>query len=100
MILIKLSPSHFIAARELHQNRTPHFHAYVELPSRRDIRHAGWMDYEGRHANIASVRNVQAAITYCKKDRLFLEYFIWEDEINPFNPYDCAKRLPGDRFYE
>ncbi len=99
-LILKFSPSHLITAEERHQDGGIHYHAYVELPSKRDFKNARFCDYEGRHANIGPVRNHQASITYCKKDGVFLEHFSGETEINPFNPYTAAAELPEDIYFE
>ena len=89
-LILKLSPSHLITSREQHQDGNNHYHAYIEFRSRKDIRDARLLGYEGRHANIGPVRNKQAAINYAKKDGDFLESFN-EGINNEFNPYTIAR---------
>ena len=98
-LILKLSPSHLITSRELHQDGESHYHAYIEFRNRKDIRDARLLDYEGRHANIGPVRNKQAAIQYAKKDGTFLEWFN-EGINNEFNPYTIASTMELPEYFE
>lgn len=56
------------SCRELHENGEPHYHAIVQFVKKYDCRNNRYFDYEGRHANITAVRDLDDANTYIGKD--------------------------------
>lgn len=65
--------SNIIVSKESHEDGNTHFHAYVGYSKKPDIKNSRYFDYLGCHPNIQACRNIQAWITYIKKDGDFLE---------------------------
>lgn len=65
-----------LVCRELHQDGTPHFHAFILWQKKQNVLDAThFFDFEQHHPNIvANVRSVEKCIEYVKKDGDILEY--------------------------
>jgi len=60
--------ANYIVARELHDDGSPHLHAYVHFGRRRRFADARAFDVEGYHPNIQKPRSAAHCITYCRKE--------------------------------
>lgn len=78
--------SYSICCRELHQDGTPHFHAFILWKKKQNWKDAERMfDYLGHHPNIVSdVRAMDKCIAYVKKDGDILEHGVEPSEFNYF----------------
>nr|UOF80776.1 rep protein [Cressdnaviricota sp.] len=72
-LVAKFPVKEAIVAVEKHADGGDHLHVYVEM-QRMYRASAHSFDYENRHPNIQSVRNVFATKTYVKKDGDYIEY--------------------------
>jgi len=63
-----------IVALEEHENGDHHFHAFLKLKHRPDIRDSRFFDWSNLHARIEVARSPNASKTYCMKDGNFVEY--------------------------
>lgn len=62
-----MQASYVCVSRELHSDGSPHAHAFVLFPKKRNIKDPTHFNIQGFQANICSVRNASAAIEYVKK---------------------------------
>lgn len=62
------SLSYCIVAREAHQSGEPHLHAVVCLSRKTNFKSPQCLDFDGHHGDYKPARDVDASITYCKKD--------------------------------
>lgn len=72
-LVAKFPVKEAIVACEKHADGGDHLHVYVEM-QRMYRANAHSFDFENRHPNIQSVRNVFATKTYVKKDGDYIEY--------------------------
>lgn len=63
---------YFVIGRERHADGEPHLHSVIILQRRFDAGERSF-DFNGYHANIQAVRNVNQAIEYVKKDGDYIE---------------------------
>lgn len=60
---------HIRVARELHEDGSPHLHAFIRLDRKPNIRTERFFDLRGHHPNIdGRIRNPQATFDYVSKD--------------------------------
>jgi len=60
---------HIRVARELHEDGSPHLHAYIRLERKPNIRTERFFDLRGHHPNIdGRIRDPQATFNYVSKD--------------------------------
>lgn len=59
---------------ELHQDGSPHLHAYLQLEKRYDCRDSSFWDLQGYHGNYQSARKPLDALNYVRKDKDFIEW--------------------------
>lgn len=71
-----------ITCRELHQDGSTHFHAYLRFQRKKCLRNAAFYDYNGVHPNIQAARNPMASINYVKKDNEWMELGDEPEEYN------------------
>lgn len=73
-----------VVCRELHEDGTPHMHAFLEMDKRYNCRDDKFWDVVGHHGNYQKCRNVYAAAKYIKKDGDILEYgdFKWAEKLD------------------
>jgi len=64
---------HIIVAQELHEDGTPHIHAYVSLEQKTDFSSPSCLDIDGYHGNYQTAGSPEAVAIYIKKDSDFLE---------------------------
>jgi len=70
----KLPPiQHYVIGEELHQDGATHYHAYLRLQRKCNIRAANHLDFMGCHPNIQSAHNPTASATYCRKEGSYIE---------------------------
>lgn len=55
--------------REKHDDGTPHYHAIVAFPSRKDIRNPRHFDLDGHHPNIQKVKSLIKCLRYLEKEK-------------------------------
>lgn len=65
--------SYVLVSKETHQDGSPHFHALVQFPKKKDIRNSRYFDFGGVHPNIQVVQNLAAWTTYVKKDGNYID---------------------------
>lgn len=65
--------SYVIACKELHEDASTHFHAYVRFERKKTIRNQRFFDFRNVHPNIQVARNPIASINYVKKDNSWVE---------------------------
>jgi len=66
-----LSPEcEYLIARELHDDGSPHLHAYVHFGGRKRFADARAFDVGGFHPNIQKPRSARSVIAYCRKEDL------------------------------
>ncbi|UDN67448.1 replication-associated protein [robinz virus RP_212] len=58
----------YIIGRELHEDGSPHLHAYAHFGGRRRFTGANCFDVEGFHPNIQKPRRAKDCIAYCRKE--------------------------------
>jgi len=67
--ILQLEPdAKYIVARELHDDGTPHLHAYAHFGKRRRFASERAFDLDGHHPNIQRPRNAKHVIAYCRKE--------------------------------
>lgn len=59
--------SEYVVAQEEHKDGNPHFHVYLGLHSRVDIRNARELDINGHHGNYKTAKPKSGWIKYCTK---------------------------------
>lgn len=62
-----------LVCKEKHADGTSHFHAFVLLEKRVRVRNLSAFDFNGRHANIEEIQNMNNWINYLKKDGDWIE---------------------------
>lgn len=60
--------SNHVIARELHEDGTPHLHAYIHFGRRRRFASVRSFDVDGHHPNVQKPRNAKQVIAYCRKE--------------------------------
>lgn len=63
-----------VVSKEKHADGSPHLHAVLRYNTRKCVYRQDWFDYGEYHPNVQCARNVNAAITYVKKDGDFIEH--------------------------
>lgn len=73
-----------VVCRELHQDGTPHIHAYVLLESRFNCKNVNFWDINGHHGNYQVARDINAVAKYIKKDGDYIEYgtIDWKEKLD------------------
>lgn len=73
-----------VVCRELHQDGTPHIHAYVLLKDRYNCKVATFWDLNGHHGNYQKARDISAVSKYIKKDGDFIEDGLidWQEKLD------------------
>lgn len=79
--------NHYVISKELHEDGTPHLHAYFNFDKKLNIKDCRHFDINGFHPNIETVRDRQSCIKYIKKDKNFIENIIFDN-----NPDNFIKR--------
>ena len=64
---------HIIVARELHEDGTPHLHAYISLEEKTNFKASSCLDIDGYHGNYQSAGSPESVAIYIKKDDDYLE---------------------------
>ena len=88
-----------VIARELHEDGTPHIHAYVLLEKRFDCRQSSFWDLAPFHGNYQKAKSIDAVVKYIKKDGDILEYgeISWAEKIDSRQEH---RRYLGKRLIE
>lgn len=67
--LLDIAPGcQYIVARELHDDGTPHLHAYAHFGRRRRFTSSSAFDLDGHHPHIQRPRSGKDVIAYCRKE--------------------------------
>lgn len=61
-------------AAEQHEDGSPHLHALLRFPGKRDIRHADHFDFDGFHPKIEPCRNWKKSLNYLSKGGVFYDF--------------------------
>jgi len=72
-----------VICRELHEDGTPHVHAYVLLDKKYDCENVHFWDIEGHHGNYQHAKSIDAVAKYIKKDGDFIEFgdISWKEKM-------------------
>jgi len=70
---LKHEAKYIIVCHEKHKDGSPHLHAVITFKTKVDIKKESYFDINGFHPNIQTTKNINASITYCKKDGDFIE---------------------------
>lgn len=73
-----------VVCRELHEDGTPHIHAYVLLEKQFSCKDVNFWDLNGHHGNYQKARNIKAVAKYIRKDGDFLEHgsLDWQEKVS------------------
>lgn len=73
-----------VVCRELHQDGTPHIHAYVLLEKEFNCKSATFWDINGHHGNYQTARNINSVAQYIKKDGDYIELgtIDWKEKLD------------------
>jgi len=73
-----------VVCRELHEDGSPHIHAYILLETRFNCRNKNFWDLNGHHGNYQMAKSIEAVSKYIKKDGDFIEYgtLDWKEKVN------------------
>lgn len=73
-----------VIARELHEDGTPHIHAYVLLEKRFNCRDSRFWDLGPYHGNYQKARSIDSVVKYIRKDGDILEHgeISWAEKID------------------
>lgn len=63
----KLKPIKYLVCEQMYDDGTPHFHAILVYPKRKQTKNQHAYDYLGIHPNIQTMRNMKAALQYVYK---------------------------------
>lgn len=91
-LVAKFPVKEAIVASEKHADGGDHLHVYVEM-QRMFRASVNTFDYEGRHPNIQSVRNMMATKNYVKKDGDFIEFPQGLPDEDSEDIFEVAKEL-------
>ena len=64
---VKMKPVKHLVCEQMYDDGTPHFHAILIYPKRKEIKTQDYYDYLGVHPNIQTMRNMKAALQYVYK---------------------------------
>src|SRR5690349_7922334 len=64
----KLAIDQYVIAEELHEDKTPHLHAYIKCIKPVDIKNPHKLDLGDFHGNYQSCRSSAAVKAYCVED--------------------------------
>ena len=62
-----------VVARELHEDGTPHLHAYVMLNAEFNCTASSYWDLQGWHGNYQHAKSWCKVLAYIKKDQDYLQ---------------------------
>ena len=62
-----LKPEKYFVCEQMYADGTPHFHAILIYPKRKQVQNQAFYDILGVHPNIQTLRNMKAAIEYVHK---------------------------------
>lgn len=89
-----------LVAQETHSSGEPHLHAVVCLSRKTNFKRPDCLDFSGHHGDYQAARDLDASITYCKKDDPSpLEYGSLEKSTKR-KWQDCAAAESYDSFME
>jgi len=73
-----------VVCRELHEDGTPHIHAYILLEKRFNCKNARFWDLNGHHGDYQMAKSIEAVSKYIKKDGDFVEFgtLDWKEKVN------------------
>jgi hypothetical protein len=74
----------YIIASELHEDRTPHIHAFVHFERRLDFKKAQCFDFDGYHGKYETVRDKYRVMKYVSKDGNYISNFDIEEKEKSF----------------
>lgn len=69
-----LGSNYGLVSKELHADGTPHFHALVQFPKKKDVTDPLYFDVGGCHPNVQGCRDKDAWRQYIMKDNDFKSY--------------------------
>lgn len=72
-IQILVPVQEYCISEEKHQDGGRHFHAYIELTHKKNIRQADFFDIRDHHPNVQPVRNRNQVLKYIRKDGNYIE---------------------------
>jgi len=86
LLILKLSGKTVqgaVVCRELHEDGSPHIHAYILLEKQICCRDVHFWDIAGHHGNYQKARNIKAVAKYIRKDGDFVEYgtLDWQEKV-------------------
>ena len=84
----------YIIAEELHEDGTPHLHAYIKCNKKIDIKNPNKLDLQIYHGNYQSCRNINAVRNYCKQEGNYIT------NIDDFHPIAPAIRVINANNYK
>ena len=64
---VKLVPVKYLVCEQMYDDGTPHYHAILIYPRRKEVTNPNHYDYFGIHPNVQSMRNMKAALNYVYK---------------------------------
>lgn len=85
-----------VVSRELHEDGTPHIHAYLFLSDRFNTKNSRFWDIGNFHGNYQSAKSLKAVVKYIKKDGDFIQEGIdYKAEIHSIEAHKAylGKRL-------
>jgi len=73
-----------VVCRELHEDGSPHIHAYILLEKRFCCQNARFWDLNGHHGDYQMAKSIEAVSKYIKKDGDFVEFgtLDWKEKVN------------------
>lgn len=91
---------YLVVAQETHQSGEPHLHAVVCLSRKTNFKRPDCLDFGGFHGNYRAARDLEASITYCKKDDTEPLEFGSVERSTKRKWLDCASAQSYDEFME
>lgn len=77
-ILGPFDPSYIVVSSELHEDGSPHLHAFIVLTKKYDTRNPNSLDLNGFHGNYQAARDAVNVRSYVIKDDDFYEIGSWD----------------------
>ena len=82
----KVKPIKYLICEQMYDDGTPHFHAILIYPKRKQVVSQDHFDYLGIHPNIQAMRNMKAALQY-----------VYKQDAHPYTNMDVVSQRRSAR---
>lgn len=94
-----MNVNQYIVAEEEHLDGNKHFHVYINVISKVNVKSQTYLDYNGKHGNYQTVKNINHCISYCTKTSNYITN-IPEEDIKKIQAGYKSKEIKNQNILE